>query len=243
MKITGKFILKWMLAAVVSVAVALVFSWTIGTYIINDNASDYFYTVNADGVSCTVTGVKNGVGGGSRGLYIPDEIDGYIVTAIGDEAFMNNENVTDVRFPETVTSIGARAFKNCNSIKKLIIPDTVSYLGDGAVEDCKNITYVHLHDGITLIPNNFAKGCDKLTSIVIPITVTRIGTDALAGCNKALRVLYSSHSGYWQKVEAEDKESINPFVFYYSRVKPIASGKYWYYGNNGNICEWKYKQS
>ena len=237
---TVKLILKWILAAVASVAIALVFSHLMGAYIINDNISEYFYTVNSDGVSCTVTGTKDGVGGGSRGLYIPEKIDGYVVTAIGDEAFMNNENVSDIRIPETVTSIGARAFKNCSRIKRFTISGTIAYLGDGIFEDCKSITYIQLNEGITCIPKDFAKGCNKLTSIVIPISVTKIGEAAIVGCNEKLKVYYSSYASNWQKVEAANKENIDPFVFFYSRARPLVSGQYWNYGVNNSIFEWKY---
>lgn len=45
----------------------------------------------------------------------------YTVTAIGEEAFMNNTSITQVTIPSTITSIGAAAFAGCTSLEAIII--------------------------------------------------------------------------------------------------------------------------
>lgn len=90
-------------------------------------------------------------------VVIPSEIDGYIVKAIGDRAFMNIEEVlgaiineetgeraqtttkceksqfTTVTIPETVTTIGDYAFATASdNFKSVVIPGTVTTIGDYA---------------------------------------------------------------------------------------------------------------
>lgn len=61
------------------------------------------YSVNPDGRTCTVTGAGSFTG---SSLSVPDVIDGYRVTAIGEHAFAGiNHNVTMVIIPEGVKTI------------------------------------------------------------------------------------------------------------------------------------------
>ncbi len=80
-----------------------------------EELSLFTYTVNEDDETITVTGYMeetNGV------LTIPDEIDSYAVTAIGEKAFENG-GFTGVTIPDTVTSIGYAAFSGCTSLEKI----------------------------------------------------------------------------------------------------------------------------
>ena len=84
------------------------------------------YTVNADGTTCTVTGL-----GGCTGpvINIPSEIDGYTVTAIGDRAFAEKTALTAIYLPETVKTIGTRAFYACSGLSEMTIPASVTSIG------------------------------------------------------------------------------------------------------------------
>ena len=50
--------------------------------------------------------------GTERCFQIPDKLDGYIVTAIGDKAFADCAELNEVTIPEGVTVIGYQAFDN-----------------------------------------------------------------------------------------------------------------------------------
>ena len=69
-------------------------------------------------------------------LSIPDTLDGYAVTAIGNEAFRLCQNLLSVSIPDGVTSIGDRAFYGCWFLSHITIPDSVTSIGDGAFEAC-----------------------------------------------------------------------------------------------------------
>lgn len=74
--------------------------------------SDFTYTI-ADG-EVTITGYAGTEPIGHLG--IPETIEGYPVTAIGEDAFMYQNTITSLYLPDTVTTIGGRAFYDCSSL-------------------------------------------------------------------------------------------------------------------------------
>lgn len=48
----------------------------------------------------------------------------YTVTSIGNEAFKDNTNLTDVTIPSTITSIGESAFAGCSNLKSITVNST-----------------------------------------------------------------------------------------------------------------------
>lgn len=64
-------------------------------------------------------------------LEIPAQIDGKLVTEIGENAFANMA-LTEVTLPETLTTIGAGAFQGC-ALTRITIPKSVTAIGDKAL--------------------------------------------------------------------------------------------------------------
>ena len=63
-------------------------------------------------------------------LVIPDTLDGYIVTSIGDEAFYHYPySLEEMAIPETVTYIGSRAFA-LSDLESVEIPAGVTRMGE-----------------------------------------------------------------------------------------------------------------
>lgn len=96
-----------------------------------DNTNRIFsYKVNEDGVSCTITGfAKEKYEKKYSNIEFPSSINGYTVTAIGDEAFCNNRKIETIKFSDTIVSLGKRAFMgtNCSIIGDF---NNIEYFGD-----------------------------------------------------------------------------------------------------------------
>ena len=88
-------------------------------------------------------------------INVPDTIDGYTVTAIGDGAFDAEYNLLDVYFgkaelyskesvgvmlPNTIVSIGNFAFRDAN-LSFINLPENLQHIGDGAFIDCNKIQF------------------------------------------------------------------------------------------------------
>ena len=139
------------------------------------------------------------------------------VTSIGNYAFNNCSNLTNVTLPDNLTSIGTYAFQKCSSLTSITIPSSVTSIGKTAFHGCDNLTTVTFEAGsqLTTIPSSAFDSCDNLntvnleqcslltsigssafyecrnlTSIVIPEKVTSIGSSAFCNCSM-LKTVYN----------------------------------------------------
>jgi hypothetical protein len=83
----------------------------------------------------TITGYT-GTGGA---VTIPETIEGFPVTLIGDQAFFRCGSLTSVIIPNQVTSIGDAAFIGCTGLVNVSIPSSVASIGDAAFAACTNL--------------------------------------------------------------------------------------------------------
>lgn len=96
----------------------------------------YTYSIKGNG---TVSIIDYDWNSSSGDIYIPSMLDGYSVTAIGEEAFAEgkkvNQNEVLVVIPDSITIIGGKAFYN-SPISTISIPSSVQSIGKGAFAYC-----------------------------------------------------------------------------------------------------------
>ncbi len=95
-------------------------------------------------------------------LIIPDTIDGFPVTSIGNYAFWYCTDLTRVTIPDSVTSIGTFAFEGCASLTSVTLPNSVTSIGKGAFVRCKILTSIDIPDSVTSIGKYAFDGCPKI---------------------------------------------------------------------------------
>ena len=84
----------------------------------------YTYTLD-DANRATITGYS----GNATALYIPGEIDGHEVVAIGDRAFENRTDLRTVMIPDSVTEIEEVAFRGCSNLVNITLSKNLKYMG------------------------------------------------------------------------------------------------------------------
>lgn len=100
-------------------------------------SGDFRYTLKSNGTA-TIVGYT-----GSGDIIIPQMLDGYTVTSIGDSAFFRkykSEENRSVTLPDTIKSIGEFAFWNAN-ITSINLPNGLEDIGKGAFVGCNSIAY------------------------------------------------------------------------------------------------------
>lgn len=141
------------------------------------DGDDVFYDDSANFI------IENGVlvkyTGWQPFVEIPDT-----VTAIGEQAFLNNKTMMYVLIPDSVKSIGESAFEGCTSLLSVSIPDSVESIGNSAFEGCTSLGYAYLPNNAkyTVIGNNLFSRCESLKEIEIPEQVTTICSAAFSEC-------------------------------------------------------------
>ena len=135
--------------------------------------SEFSYTTGSDG---TVTITK--YNGSASNVEIPDTIAGKAVTAIGDEAFAENENLLSVTIPASVKSIGDYAFDVCYNLASIKFNEGLETIGGGAFELCVSITSIKFPNSLKTIYDGAFFACDGLDFVNIPASVTYVGNMA-----------------------------------------------------------------
>jgi hypothetical protein len=83
--------------------------------------------------------------------------------------------------PNSVTIIGEFAFENCANLTNVTIGTSVTSIEDYAFGGCSSLSNVTIPNGVTNI-GIVAFGRTSLTSVVIPNSVTRLGLQAFYDC-------------------------------------------------------------
>ena len=172
----------------------------------SSNFSDYGILVMDDNTAEIIKYRGSGIE-----IKIPENINGYKVTSIGEYAFKNCNwlksvtipdsftsignsafeqcsNLSSVTFPDSVTSIGNSAFYQCSNLSSVTIPDSVTSIGNSAFYQCSNLSSVTIPDSVTIIGDSTFEQCDSLKSVTIPDSVTNIGDDAFLLCDSLASV-------------------------------------------------------
>ncbi len=106
----------------------------------------------------------------------------YPVTTIGNCAFYQCKDLTNVTIPNTVTTIGSSAFQSCWSLNNITIPSSVTRIEGGAFWECSNLTSIIIPNSVTYIGGMALVMCYKLTSVSLPNSLTSISDGLLSGC-------------------------------------------------------------
>ena len=115
-------------------------------------------------------------------LVIPATVDGYPVTAIGEDAFYGCIELTSVTLSEGVTDIASGAFWLCDALTRVVLPDSLQHIGDWAFKECTALVSVAFGDGLISIGDSAFFGCDLLCAAALPDGVTRIADYAFLHC-------------------------------------------------------------
>lgn len=101
-------------------------------------------------------------------LVIPPVVRGMEVKYICDEAFHNNNLLTEVTLPSTLASIWDYAFAGCSSITQVELPKGVGYVGTKAFSGCKNMKTLMFSPVISTIGSQAFTECPSLERIYMP---------------------------------------------------------------------------
>lgn len=171
---------------------------------------NYQYQVQQDGTVMITKYYDDG----TTSIVIPSEIDGKKVTSMGESAFFECENLTNIVIPNSVKCIEKNAFSGCASLTSITIPDSVTTIGNLAFSRCYKLEDIQISDATYdigfdafvatawlsaafdnddpyIILNHVlieVKGDKSITNFTIPDSVTSIAGAAFRGFNNLTTV-------------------------------------------------------
>ena len=145
----------------------------------------YTYTLD-DANRATITGYN----GSAAALYIPEEIDGHEVVAIGDGAFKNRTDLKTVMMPDSVTKISGMAFYGCSGLGNVTLSKNLKSLGSSTFGNCDGLTQIEIPKSLeragddyfaSYAPGAFS-GCKNLKHISFEEGITEIAYKLFSNC-------------------------------------------------------------
>lgn len=152
-------------------------------------SENWEYVVNDDNTTITIIKYK----GTDSYLDIPSQIDGYVVTGLG------NGNRVDA----THNTYSVFKFGYC--INEIRLPDTMKKIAHSAFVGCKNLTDIELNEGLEVIGDQAFIGCKKLKDLDIPSTVQSLTNDIninpFDGCSSLENIMVNENNQYFSSSE------------------------------------------
>lgn len=106
----------------------------------------------------------------------------------------------EVVMEKTVTEIGNNAFEDCTNLSNVTIPDSISAIGEASFAGCSALSAVVIPDSVIRINQRAFAGCANLSCITIPASMTNIGEEALSGCAKLQKIDFQGKQAQWDKI-------------------------------------------
>lgn len=138
-------------------------------------------------------------------ITIPSTIENCNVTAIADNAFSGQTQITNMHLPKHIKYLGSKAFYGCTGLEEFTIPNSVIDVGADIFGECDNLATVYYNsnfspdeDGVFLnissietivfgginIPNNICFNCNNIKTVEILDGAQIISNRAFYGCKK-----------------------------------------------------------
>ncbi len=148
----------------------------------------YTYTLD-DANRATITGYS----GSAIALYIPGEIDGHEVVAIGRGAFKNRTDLKTVMIPDSVEKIEFDAFYNCTDLQNIDLSKNLTTIGYNVFGNCKALIKIGIPRSLKKFDGTWGSGtntgygtfggCSNLKKIKFEEGSTIVCSALFMGCN------------------------------------------------------------
>ena len=148
-------------------------------------------------------------------VQVKDNIDGYDVIAVADNAFSDLPSLREVELPDSITEMGERvfagsaklekvklpakmdtvpdmAFAGCESLKEVIFPEKAEVIGKYAFSYCTDLSWLEIPGTVTNINDNAFAFSGMGEELTLPEGVQRIGNLAFYNCRSIKKVMLPS---------------------------------------------------
>ena len=124
-------------------------------------------------------------------IYIPEQIDGYNVSALDTNLFYNKTNLVKVFIPEGIKTINQAVFNRCTSLNTVTLPNSLKSIGKNAFANTKALKNINLPSGLTFLAERafYASG---ITSVTIPSGITELYDNTFYNCKNLEEVVFNN---------------------------------------------------
>ena len=119
----------------------------------------------------------------------------YVVTKIGDQAFMGCTELTSINMPNTITSIGSQSFEGTSKLENISFSENITTIGEKAFRGCVGLTMLVLPPKLSYLEKKVFQNCTELVEVVLPSSLKVINnsdydnSNPFGGCSKLTKVV------------------------------------------------------
>jgi hypothetical protein len=116
---------------------------------------------------------------------------GVVLKCSNNGALEKNNNITSVRFPDSLESTAGNTFKECKNLTNMVFGTGFKTVGGEMFRSCSALKTVMFPPGLETIGYYGFNGCSalELDNFTFPATVTSMGDHAFTGCKKITGML------------------------------------------------------
>lgn len=106
------------------------------------------------------------------------------VKKIGEKAFLECVNLTDIQFGNGLECIGKGAFNSCRALEKIVFPDSLRIIEGQAFMGCSSLKHVVFNAGLLVIEPSAFYACKELNVFDLPKSLRVVGDESLQYARK-----------------------------------------------------------
>lgn len=110
--------------------------------------------------------------------------------------------IIGINLPSTLQYIGDKAFANCENITQIDLPEGLKNIGEGAFSGCKGLAKADLPTSLKVIGNSAFEGC-SLKQITISESIDSIGDEAFCKNSSLITVSYNAPNAKGMSIFSE----------------------------------------
>lgn len=154
-------------------------NWRIGVYRYSDDNWSFGKSIGQNGSAYLV-------GSGDLDLRSLAADCGVVLKCSNNGALEKNNNITSVRFPDSLESTAGNTFKQCANLTNVVFGSGLKTVGSEMFRSCSALKTVTIPAELETIGYYGFNGCSslELDNFTFPATVTSIGDHAFTGCTK-----------------------------------------------------------
>ncbi|MBQ3731941.1 MAG: leucine-rich repeat domain-containing protein [Muribaculaceae bacterium] len=153
-------------------------------------ASGIYYNIIGENQVEVTSAIYDGVNHYEGCIILPEKVycDGvnYDVTAIAPRAFWRSA-VTEVQIPNSVTMIGDAAFADAEDLTDITLPLGLTAVSRYMLAGTA-LSNVVLPEGVTDVGKGAFEDCTRLHTVFLPVTLRRIGDRAFGYCSQLAEI-------------------------------------------------------
>ena len=165
-----------------------------------------------------------------KSITLPENLE-----KIGDSAFIGCTALTSIVIPDNVKTVGSEAFYGCIALKDVSFGNSVSQIGERAFYLCTELLQIEIPKLVTVLKNSVFADCMSLKQVILHSGVTDVEKKALPASAK---VYYKSDSTAFGSINIGEDNLWLGNVYFYSDTTPETEGKFWCFGEDGEIIVW-----